>query len=226
MNQQIIRLSQRLGYQFQQPKHLEEALTHRSAAACNNERLEFLGDGVLNFIIGAELFRREPSLNEGELSRLRATLVREETLAEIGRSLELGEYLTMGSGELKTGGFQRSSILADAVEAVFGAAYLDGGFEACRDLVLRLYQERLENLPDPQTLKDPKTRLQEYLQSRQLPLPEYDLVSSKGKAHDQTFTVECRVYTDNVKKTDGQSKSRRKAEQAAALAMIKSLGVK
>ena len=226
MKQNTNILCKQLAYQFKQPELLVEALTHRSAAAKNNERLEFLGDGVLNFVIGAELYRIKPKANEGELSRFRATLVRMETLAELGRTLNLGDYLTMGSGELKSGGFQRSSTIADTVEAILGAVYLDSGFDVCQQLILNLYEPYLDGLPDSESLKDPKTRLQEYLQSRKYKLPEYTLVSSTGKAHEQVFLVECRALMEEITVSEGQSTSRRKAEQCAAEAMIMKLEIK
>ncbi len=212
-------LIERLGYRFAEPALLEDALTHRSAGPGNNERLEFLGDGVLNFVIAAELYRRKPGFREGELSRLRASLVRGETLAEIARQLELGDFLVLGSGELKSGGFRRDSILADALEAILGAIYLDGGFEACRDCVRRLFAELLDELPDAQQLKDPKTRLQEYLQGSGLALPEYQLLATSGKAHEQRFRVECRV-AELALSAQATAGSRRKAEQSAASALL------
>lgn len=226
MKQNTNILCKQLSYQFKQPELLVEALTHRSAAAKNNERLEFLGDGVLNFVIGAELYRIKPSANEGELSRFRATLVRMETLAELGRTLNLGDYLIMSSGELKSGGFQRSSTIADTVEAILGAVYLDSGFDVCQQLILRLYSRYLDGLPDSESLKDPKTRLQEYLQSRKQSLPEYTLISSVGKAHEQVFLVECRILMGEIIISEGKSTSRRKAEQCAAEEMNMKLGVK
>jgi len=208
-------LTRKLGYDFKDPGLLEQALRHRSAGGAHNERIEFLGDGLLNFVIAEALYRKRPRATEGELSRLRALLVRRETLAELARALGLGEYLTLGSGELKSGGFRRSSILADAMEAVLGAVFLDGGFDTSRELILRLYEHYLENLPSKEELKDPKTRLQEFLQSRGRPLPEYEVVSVSGKAHEQKFVVECRVDgLEGPLKSEGTS--RRKAEQAVA----------
>jgi len=212
-------LIERIGYRFAEPALLEDALTHCSAGACNNERLEFLGDGALNFFIAAELYQRKPHFREGELSRLRASLVRGETLADIARRLELGDFLILGSGELKSGGFRRDSILADALEAIIGAIYLDGGFDACRDCVRRLFDQLLDDLPDAQQLKDPKTRLQEYLQGRGLALPDYQLLATSGKAHEQQFRVECRV-TELALSAQATASSRRKAEQSAAAALL------
>jgi len=207
-------LCRALGYRFNNPRHLEEALTHRSVAGRqHNERLEFLGDAILNFVIAAELFERYPQASEGELSRLRANLVKGDTLAELARSIALGDYLRLGSGELKSGGFRRSSILADALEAMFGAIYRDSDLETCRQLILRLYREPLGQLPSGNALKDPKTRLQEYLQARQRALPVYNVLEISGEAHAQRFTVECAV---DALRTVAVGSSRRKAEQEAA----------
>lgn len=209
------RLSDRLGLRFQNRTLVEEAVTHRSAGSRNNERLEFLGDGVLNFVIAADLFQRYPNSAEGELSRLRASLVKKEKLAELATQLDLGSYLKLGSGELKSGGFRRASILADALEAIFGAAYLDGGFDVARDLILRLYAADLASLPDVAALKDPKTQLQELLQARRLTLPEYAVVEVHGEAHAQTFKVSCKVQGFE-QPSIGVGNSRRGAEQEAA----------
>lgn len=222
MTDEIERLSKHLGLQFSDISLLRNALTHRSASGNNNERLEFLGDGALNFIIASELYRLKPSCNEGELSRLRANLVRGVTLSEISRELKLGDYLSLGSGELKSGGFQRDSILADALEAIIGAVYLDAGFSRCQIFVLELFQQRLEQLPSVEELVDPKTRLQEYLQGRKLPLPVYETVSVSGKAHAQTFLVECTVADLNLS-FQAKSTSRRKAEQSVASLMLNEL---
>jgi ribonuclease-3 len=209
------RLQTELGYRFRDSALLQEALTHRSAGSRNNERLEFLGDGVLNFVIGAELFERFPSASEGDLSRLRASLVKGDQLARLARQMELGDYLTLGSGELKSGGFRRASILADALEAIMGAVYRDGGFAAAAALILDLYRDALDSVHEAGAIKDPKTRLQELLQSRKLPLPEYAIVSVSGESHNQSFTVACRV-TGLETEALGQGASRRKAEQDAA----------
>lgn len=213
------RLQQDLGYRFGDTALLEQALTHRSASGPNNERLEFLGDSVLNFVIADAVFERRPQAREGELSRLRANLVNKASLAELARRLELGGYIHLGGGELKTGGHRRDSILADATEAVLGAIYLDGGFDACRGVILGLYRDRLADLPEQRQLKDPKTRLQEYLQSRRLPLPAYEVVEVEGRAHDQTFRVHCRVEELAVT-SEGRANSRRRAEQQAAESML------
>jgi len=208
-------LSKKLGYSFNNIELLNEALTHRSYAARNNERLEFLGDGILNFVIAHELFKSYPDVQEGDLSRLRANLVNRESLAAIANQLNLGDVIKLGSGELKSGGFRRPSILADAVESVFGAVYCDGGFDACRELIIRLYAPRLASPTDLQSLKDAKTQLQELLQSRRLALPEYEVVNVTGHAHAQVFHVTCTIEQMNIKVT-GEGKSRRKAEQKAA----------
>jgi ribonuclease-3 len=218
-------LSSQLEYAFSNETLLTEALTHRSAAAINNERLEFLGDGILNFVIAARLFEQYPDMQEGDLSRLRASLVNKDSLADIAKLLNLGEYIKLGSGELKSGGRRRDSILADAVEAILGAVYLDGGFDTCRSLVLRLYAEKLRNIPDVQTLKDPKTRLQELLQSRRYPLPEYTVRDVSGKAHKQMFRVECKIEELECI-TTAEGRSRRKAEQAAAELAIEEVSKK
>lgn len=222
MNPSLDRLTQALGYVFNAPELLRSALTHRSFGSKHNERLEFLGDAVLSFIISSELYARFPALDEGRLSRLRASLVKGDTLAELARGLALGEYLQLGSGELKSGGFRRASILADALEAVIGAIYLDGGIDATRRVVLALYGDNLDNVSPSVNLKDPKTRLQEYLQSRRLPLPQYEVVSVTGEAHDQTFVVRCFVQ-GLPEPTEGVGASRRRAEQAAAEAALKTL---
>lgn len=206
-----------LGYTFQQPALLDEALTHRSASARNNERLEFLGDALLNLVMAEYLFGHYPKASEGELSRLRASLVKGETLAELARSLKLGDWLNLGPGELKSGGFRRESILSDTMEAIFGAVYLDGGFTVCRDLIVRLYRDWLVRLTSASELKDPKTRLQEYLQARQQALPIYTVLEVRGEPHEQHFTVECAVADA---RTMAAGSSRRKAEQEAARQML------
>ncbi len=216
-------LLKKLEYSFNNIELLNEALTHRSYAAKNNERLEFLGDGILNFIIADELFKLYPDVQEGDLSRLRANLVNKESLAEIAHQLNLGEVLKLGSGELKSGGFRRPSILADAVESIFGAVYSDGGFDSCRDLIVRLYASRLASPTDLQSLKDPKTQLQELLQSRHLALPDYQVVNITGHAHAQIFHMKCTIEQMNIK-VNGEGKSRRKAEQVAAEKAIIEVG--
>lgn len=208
-------LSRRIGYEFRDPTLLELALTHRSCGKRNNERLEFLGDSIVNFVIADALYARFPAAREGQLSRLRARLVKGETLAEIARELKLGDYLRLGSGELKSGGFRRDSILADATEAVMGAIYLDSDLECCRGFILRWFEERLDELDLNESLKDSKTRLQEHLQSRRLALPEYELVAVEGEAHSQTFHIRCHV-TGLSGPTEGVGSSRRQAEQESA----------
>lgn len=216
------RLDAALGYRFADPALRELALTHRSAAGADNERLEFLGDALLNFVIGEALYRAQPQAAEGALSRLRASLVREESLAKVARGLELGDSLHLGESELKSGGFRRDSILADALEALIGAAYLDGGFEAARDLCLRLFAPLLQSLPDAETLKDPKTRLQERLQSQGRPLPRYEVLQETGPAHRRRFVVAC-TLADNGAATQAEGASRRAAEQQAAESMLEQL---
>jgi ribonuclease III len=208
-------LQERLGHRFRDARLLVQALTHRSHSTPHNERLEFLGDGVLNCIVAAELYNRFANLREGELSRLRASLVREQRLHELAAGLALGDHLRLGEGELKSGGFRRPSILADALEALIGAVYLDGGFDAVREAVVRLYQPLLETLDAKGADKDPKTRLQEWLQSRKYALPQYSVIATRGAAHDQRFEVECVVHEVSVR-TVGTGTSRRLAEQEAA----------
>lgn len=221
MNSPLSRLYAGLGYVFQQAELLEEALTHRSASSRNNERLEFLGDALLNVVIAEYLFQRYPRASEGELSRLRASLVKGETLAELARGLSVGDWLRLGAGELKSGGFRRESILSDTLEAIFGAVYLDAGWNACRDLVLQLYRDQLMRLASAGELKDPKTRLQEYLQARQQPLPIYNVLEISGEPHAQTFTVEC--VTSGGVRTIASGSSRRKAEQEAARQLLEQI---
>ncbi|MBL1276223.1 MAG: ribonuclease III [Ectothiorhodospiraceae bacterium] len=214
-NEQLNRLQQTLAYQFSDSKLLVQALTHRSKGSANNERLEFLGDAILGFISADLLYAQFSQAPEGHLSRFRASLVKKETLAELAREFSLGEYLRLGSGELKSGGFRRDSILADGMEAIFGAMYLDGGMDPVRALIERCLSARLEKLSAESDLKDPKTRLQEYLQARRLDLPEYTVTETHGEAHEQEFRVECRV-AGLEKAVMGIGGSRRKAEQTAA----------
>lgn len=220
MNSSTARLCAALGYGFRQSGLLEEALTHRSASPRNNERLEFLGDALLNLVMAEYLFQRYPQANEGELSRLRANLVKGETLAELARGLKLGEELRLGQGELRSGGPQRESILADALEAIFGAAYLDGGLAACRTLILNLYQDCLARLAGASESRDPKTRLQEYLQARQQSLPVYSVLAIHGEPHAQSFTVECAAAEHRAVAVGS---NRRKAEQDAARLVLEQL---
>lgn len=208
-------LGNKLGYTFAKPDLLRQALTHRSFGAQHNERLEFIGDGLLNCFTALALYERFPKLAEGELSRLRAHLVNRDSLHAIAQRLGLHEYLRLGEGELRTGGAQRPSILADAVEAVIGAVFLDGGFEAARAVVTGVYADLLRVLDPLQMLKDPKTRLQELLQGRHLPLPTYSVVRITGEAHNQTFEVACRIESLGIEVVGGGA-SRRAAEQEAA----------
>ncbi|OMH38124.1 ribonuclease III [Motiliproteus sp. MSK22-1] len=224
MNKQLNKLSKSLGYQFKDSQLMELALTHRSCGNNNNERLEFLGDSILNFVIADALFQQFPKAKEGQMSRLRARLVKGVTLAELAREMDLGEYLRLGSGELKSGGFRRESILADAVEALIGAIYLDSGLEQCRNRILSWYQSRLQSLSLDDTQKDPKTRLQEFLQSRRAELPKYHLIKVEGEAHAQTFYIECEIAFLG-QSTHGQGSSRRIAEQVSAEAGLVALGV-
>jgi len=209
------RLQEAIGYRFAQPALLAQALTHRSYGVPHNERLEFLGDSVLNCVIAAEIFRRFDRLREGELSRLRASLVRQETLHQIAQELALGEHLRLGEGELKSGGHNRPSILADALEALFGAIFLDGGFQAAQEVIGRLCAATLHGLDPKATGKDPKTMLQEFLQARHTPPPKYAVVATRGAAHSQEFEVECVIPEFSVR-TTGSGASRRAAEQEAA----------
>ncbi len=213
------KLTSLLGYQFSDDSLLIKALSHRSVGRDNNERLEFLGDSLLNFFIGDALYRKFPSVREGDLSRLRATLVRGDTLAEIAREFDLGEYLILGEGELKSGGYRRASILADAIEALIGAIYSDSDIETCRNIVLRWFSSRLDEITIENTDKDPKTRLQEYLQERKKTLPIYDVVETRGEAHAKEFVVACRLdFVGEACFASGSSK--RAAEKIAAEKML------
>lgn len=215
-------VEERLGYRFSDGRLLETSLTHRSAGSDHNERLEFLGDAVLDLVIAERLFHGRPDSNEGDLSRARARLVRQETLAQVAREVGLGDWLVLGSGEAGTGGHQRSSTLADALEAVIGAVYLDGGLEPARRLVLKLLEPKLSSLPDNAALKDAKTRLQEYLQSHGLPLPSYEIAESSGAEHERVFKVACRLGGRN-QVFYGKGRSRRAAEQEAATRALDNL---
>lgn len=208
-------LIKRLTYKFVDNNLLTQALTHRSYSAQNNERLEYLGDGALNFIIANQLYQRFPTIDEGDLSRLRAQLVKEATISEIALTLDLGDALKLGEGELKSAGWRRPSILADALEAIIGAVYLDGGFAAAEALVLQLYTEKLNTI-DPKVIdKDPKSLLQELLQGKKIAVPEYAVVHTGGEAHAQVFIVECFIQKMDIR-TVGEGTSRRIAEQKAA----------
>lgn len=208
-------INRQLNYTFNNPKLLEQALTHRSYSGINNERLEFLGDGALNFIIAHQLYLRFSKLSEGDLSRLRAQMVKEVTLSEIALALNLGDALKLGEGELKSAGWRRPSILADALEAIIGAVYLDGGYAAAEALVIKLYADLLDNI-DPKVIgKDSKSLLQEILQARKIDTPDYQVIAIEGEAHAQIFRVECVITKLNLK-TAGEGVSRRAAEQQAA----------
>lgn len=217
----LVQLHVDIGHTFKDQGLLQLALTHRSFSANNNERLEFLGDGVLNFIVAHQLYHRFPKLPEGDLSRLRAQLVKESSLSEIAMELHVGEALRLGEGELKSAGRRRPSILADAVEALVGAVYLDGGFVAAEAVVLKLYLNKFNTI-DPKVIdKDAKSQLQEYLQSKKIDLPDYNVAHIEGEAHAQSFKVECHIKKLNLL-TVGEGTSRRSAEQQAAqLAMEK-----
>ncbi len=210
-------LAERLGHAFRSPDLLAQALTHRSHGSRHNERLEFVGDAVLNCAIALALFKRFPDTDEGDLSRARANLVNRDTLARLARGLALGAEIRLGEGELRTGGQDRASILADALEAVFGAVFVDAGFDAAQRVIGTVFDDLLRDA-DPSTLgKDPKTQLQEWLQARRIPVPEYAMVAVTGEAHAQSFVVECRIASMGVA-ARGDGTSRRVAEQAAAAA--------
>lgn len=217
-------LQDRIAYRFSNIEGLTLALTHRSYSAQNNERLEFLGDSILDLVVGEALFERYPDKREGELSRMRSALVKGKSLAKMARVFDLGPVLKMGSGEHSNGGRERDSLLADALEAVVGAIYLDGGFETCKRCVLCWFEERLNSAEGDRRLqqKDPKTRLQEWLQARKQPLPEYSVVATSGAEHDMQFKVECRLAPLQNAVT-GSGSSRRQAEQAAADAALQAL---
>ncbi len=222
MRAPLSRLARTLGYHFQQADLFDQALTHRSAGTPNNERLEFLGDALLGYFIAEVLYMRFEDCDEGQLSRLRARLVKKESLAEIARALQLGDYLALGTGELRSGGHARDSILADAVEAVIAAVYLDGGVDEAKRVVRGLFETHISNINVGHALKDPKTRLQEYLQANKQPLPEYDIVEVAGSQHAQSFRVACNVPA-LAQQVTGAGTSRRKAEQKAAELMLQTL---
>lgn len=208
-------------YHFKDEQLLQSAITHRSYSKNNNnERLEFLGDSVLGLVISGYLFKRLENSAEGELSRVRASLVKEDALAMVARDINLGDFLLLGSGELKSGGYRRASILSDALEAIFGAIYLDGGFRQCKKTILFLYEDYLVTLPSSIDLKDPKTSLQEFLQGRKIDLPNYEVIKTEGKSHDQIFTIECSIEDLGIV-TLGKGSSRKKAEQMAASMALK-----
>ena len=214
---------QQLGYRFRDPTLLDAALTHRSASRLNYERLEFLGDSVLNFVVALLTFQRYPQAPEGDLSRYRAALVSSASLAAVAGPLGLGDQLRLGSGELKTGGFRRDSILADSLEALFGAIYLDSGLDSASEVIRRLLGPKLGHMPTAEELKDPKTRLQEELQSRGLDLPSYGLDEVGGEPHEQWFVASCEVAALGLRET-GEGSSRRRAEQQAAQRVLDALG--
>jgi len=216
------RLEQALGHTFLNATLLSTALTHRSHSSPHNERLEFLGDSILNAVIARQLFDRFPNVPEGDLSRLRANLVRQDSLHQLALRLSLGTSLKLGEGELKSGGSQRPSILADALEALFGAIWLDAGFDVAGAVIVRLYGEMLGAIVPGQPIKDAKTRLQEYLQGRRLPLPKYSLISTEGEAHAQQFKIACEIDSLHTR-TEGSGGSRRAAEQMAAESALERL---
>jgi ribonuclease-3 len=216
-------LERRIGHRFANPTLLAQALTHRSFGSPHNERLEFLGDGVVGCVIAEELYARFPGIAEGELSRLRASLVREAALASVARSIGLSEFLRLGEGEISSGGADRPSILADALEATYGAVFLDGGYEAVRAAVRRSFGKVLEQLDSREPAKDAKTSLQELLQGRRQKLPEYRVIATAGAAHKQIFEVEC-VAADLGLRATGSGSSRRMAEQHAAANLLQQIG--
>jgi ribonuclease-3 len=218
----LAELERRIGHKFANSELARQALTHRSFGAQHNERLEFLGDALLNSTVASLLYERFPQLPEGDLSRLRAALVNQGSLSELATGLGLGERLRLGEGELKSGGFRRPSILADSLEALLGAVFLDGGFDATRVAVAKILADKLERASDAPVDKDPKTALQEHLQGRGLALPRYAVQKTEGEAHDQTFTVECRVDDLGIV-AGGKGLSRRAAEQAAAEGVLAQL---
>ena len=218
---ELRQLSTSLGYHFKDPALFRKALTHRSAGAANNERLEYLGDAVLDLVIAAELFKRFPSATEGELTRFRSALVKGKTLAKIAHELDLGKAVTLGSGELKSGGRHRESILADVVEALLGAIYLESGLEACERIICRWFGERLDEISLVNEEKDAKTRLQEYLQARGEPLPVYSVISTEGEAHAQTLTIACHVKGLGDPVVASASSRKRAEKKAATLALVR-----
>ena len=213
------------GYRFSNQKLLEQALTHRSfSRSVNNERLEFLGDSILNLIVSNHIYRRFEGASEGRLSRIRASLVKQETLAEVARTINLGDHILLGGGELKSGGFRRDSILSDVLEALIAAIYLDSDYASAEKSVLHLFRDLLQDVDVERSLKDAKTKLQEYLQGRQHSLPVYDVIQTTGKAHDQMFTVRCEL-ADLGLLSEGKGPSRKKAEQLAAHKILQQLNL-
>ena len=222
MQNNLDRLCRHLGYEFKTSAYLKQALTHCSVGPLNNERLEFLGDSILSVVITNALYERFPNDSEGELSRLRSHLVKGEMLAKIALEIDLGDYLYLGQGELKSGGFRRASILTDALEAIFAAVFLDGGFSASQEVILNLYETRLKDPLLRDNLKDSKTQLQEYLQAHKKPLPTYTLTKVEGDEHDQVFHICCKVESLGLS-SNGQADNRRKAEQQAAKKILQQL---
>jgi ribonuclease III len=219
------KLSKSTGYQFRRKELLDQALTHRSYSRnLNNERLEFLGDSILNLVISNHIYLQFDDASEGELSRIRASLVKQETLAEVAREIGLGDHIHMGGGELKSGGYRRDSILSDALEALIAAIYLDSDYESAQSVILKLFDELLRNVDTDNNLKDPKTRLQEYLQANQKELPRYTVEQTSGKSHNQVFTVNCEL-ADLDLQSHGKGSSRKKAEQQAAQNLLERLGL-
>ncbi len=214
-------LIKKLDLSFNQPELFTMALTHRSMGAKNNERLEYLGDSILGFVIAEKLYEMFPAASEGELSRLRARLVNQGSLASVAREHNLGDYLILGSGELKSGGYRRDSILSDAVEAIMGALLKDQGVLECKEWILKIFAEKLSALDLNKSEKDPKTQLQELMQSRKIELPVYELIQMTGAAHAQTFSVKCTTNVEKVESCTGIGDSRKKAEQSAAEQMLK-----
>ena len=213
-----------IGYQFRRQDLLQQSLTHRSYSRSNtNERLEFLGDSILNLIISNHIYLRFTDADEGDLSRIRASLVKEESLAQIAMDIGLGDHIRLGGGELKSGGFRRASILSDALEALIAAIYLDSDYAQTEATVLRLYHGQLQTVDENANLRDPKTQLQEYLQARKMHLPRYQVEQTSGKSHDQVFTVSCNI-TDLELQSKGKGSSRKKAEQQAAQKILDKLG--
>jgi ribonuclease III len=221
----INRLEQKITYQFQNKVLLKDALRHRSARGDNNERLEFLGDAILNFVIASTLYLKYPQVKEGDLSRLRANLVKGETLSALAKEFDLGNYIELGASEIRSGSLVRKSILADTMEAIVGAIYLDGGIVPCQQCILNWYDKRLNKPLNQQVQKDPKSRLQEYLQARQLTLPSYSILKMVGVAHNQLFYVCCEVEELSFK-TEGTGANRREAEQQAAEAFLQTIQAK
>ena len=224
MNTNLKSLSNKLGYTFHDLNILQLALSHRSIGKNNNERLEFLGDSVIGYVMAEELYQRFNNENEGNLSRYRSLLVKGDTLADIARQFDVGQYLKLGGGELKSGGFRRASILADAMEAIIGAITLDSDIEQARTCILSWYKERLDNIKSLD-LKDPKTRLQEYLQAQKLDLPQYKVISINGKEHAQIFQIDCHVKELGLSITS-EGNSRRAAEQKSAELMLEKIQTK